>query len=94
MKTRLLDFFIAILATIRYTLPGIAIVIAIVITITAVLDYARNDIVIIPKNMLPGYILTVDNVTYQVRPIKCKYTVYWDNQADSVYRSMMEVESK
>jgi len=55
---------------------------------------AKKCFVFIPLAEAPGYIFTIDSVTYQIRPIKIRRVIYWDGKADSVYRSLLEISDR
>jgi len=55
---------------------------------------AAGQYLVIPRDQVPGYTFTMDSVTYQVRPIKITRTLYWDGQADSCYRRMLEIRDR
>lgn len=51
----------------------------------------RRNVLYIPLDSVPGYTFMIDSITYQVRPIKAQRVLYWDGQADSVYKKYMEI---
>lgn len=41
----------------------------------------------------PGYTFISDGITYQIRPIKARMTIFVGKDADSAYQSMMQIDT-
>ena len=72
---------------------GIALMVALVLMTGVYLGTKlRRHFVLIPFSQAPGYTFIYQGVTYQVRPIKARMTIYVGPKADSCYQAMMKIE--
>lgn len=55
--------------------------------------YVSSKYIFMRVKDAPGYTFMSDGITYQVRPIKAKMTIFVGKEADSAYQSMLQIDT-